>query len=137
VCSCINFLIILTTFDGFEVWLSQALRCVMIESIFPYLFAILMLLAMVGFFFTYKMCRHLEVNHPKLYDQLGRPSLFMNNTPKSNFSFWSYVLGRKFNIIDDRKLNSLGNLLAILFKFYIVYFIFLIFLFILAHAIAP
>ncbi|WP_040474153.1 hypothetical protein [Marinobacter algicola] len=63
-----------------------------------------------------------SANHPHLYQKMGQPSLFGNNTPSNNISFLRYVCGREYFSSGDDQLISKSLFLKRFFYSYLVIF---------------
>jgi len=76
---------------------------------------------LVANFFSY-----MSKNHLGQYQEMGSPTLFMNNTPKNNISFLRYILGNKYQELNDEALNKMCGFMKVFFYTYSVAFMLLL-----------
>ena len=53
--------------------------------------------------------KRLESTHPSQYQALGEPHLIFNNSVRNNFTFLTYLLGKRFANSSDTDLVKLCN----------------------------
>jgi len=68
----------------------------------------------------------LKTRHPDKYEEMGRPSLIMNNTFSNNLSFIKFFFKREWRKLNDRGMTSLGNGMLVFFGIYTILFFWLI-----------
>ena len=100
-----------------------------IEKIFPFGFILLILSVILGFFLNYKLFSILKEKHPQKWEELGRPSLLMNNNIRNNISVLNFLNKKEYLKMNDKQLTKLAGFLRIFSLIYIVFFIFLLCLF--------
>ena len=92
---------------------------------FLYLFGILFFAVIVWFILCNRMFGALKTRHPVTYDELGKPSLFMNNNIGNNLSFLRFLFSRGWQNLDDSQLATLGNSMLVFFVAYLIGFAYL------------
>ncbi len=95
------------------------------NEIFPILFCVLFCFVLVWFFLCVKLFKALETRHPKKYEEMGKPSLFMNNSMSGNIAFMRFLFKRESRNLDDTKLDSLSKFILIYISLYFIGFSFL------------
>jgi hypothetical protein len=88
----------------------------------PYLFGILMACVALGFFLQSRLYDMLRKRHPKVYESLGRPTLFLNNSIQNGLAVQGFILFGRFKQIDDPKLVRLCSFLRVFAICYLVFF---------------
>lgn len=69
-----------------------------------------------------KLFKYLDAHHPNEYDAMGKPTLFLNNTPKNNIAFLRFILGSRNTDLDDAHLSKWCHRLKIFFYIYLSVF---------------
>jgi len=87
------------------------------------LVAALVVMVPVWFVLVSRYFSFISANHPCLYQEMGQPSLFGNNTPTNNISFLRYVCGNEYLLSGDDQLISRSLFLKRFFYSYLVIFI--------------
>jgi hypothetical protein len=82
-----------------------------VEPLMPYLFVTLTTAVALGFFLQFWMYRILRTRHPEIYDSLGRPTLFLNNSIQNSFAVQKFIFLGRFRQIDDPELVRLCTFL--------------------------
>src|SRR5437764_4113787 len=67
----------------------------------PILFLVGLLCVIVSYAMTAQLYRLLRERHPAVYDSLGQPTLFWNNSPKNSLAVLGFVLGGRFKQTHD------------------------------------
>ena len=93
------------------------------EQFRPFLFGILMLSVVVGLALTARLHRLLRTRQPDVYDSLGRPTLFLNNTIRNGWAFQRFLLGGHFQEIDDPETLRLCRFMRIFAYCYLAFII--------------
>jgi hypothetical protein len=81
-------------------------------------------LALAVFYWFYlcaTLFSYLSKKHPDTYREMGSPSLIMNNTPRNNMSFLSFILRNKYSAISDDFLNKRCKFMKYYFYLYGVF----------------
>jgi hypothetical protein len=66
----------------------------------------------------HRMYKLLRTRHPEKYEEIGKPSLIMNNTFSNNISFIRFLFGRQWKSMNDEGLATLGNVMLVFFTLY-------------------
>ena len=90
---------------------------------FFFLFGILFCSVFAWFFMSYRLFKILETRHPEKYEAMGKPSLIMNNTMHSNFTFMRFLFKREWKGLKDKDLESLSKTMLVFFGVYTVGFL--------------
>lgn len=98
-----------------------------IQSIFIPIFAVLFLSVFVWFFLVSRLYKILSTDHPDIYKDLGEPTLFWNNSPRTAFLLMKFIFKKQYLGKNNSKLENHGN---IMFAFFIMYTTLFVFLFI-------
>jgi len=86
------------------------------------LFFILFASGFVWFGMVSRLYKTLESEHPDKYEEMGKPTLFWNNSPKSAFTLIRFILKKEFIRLGNMKLTRLGNYMYWFFIAYVVLF---------------
>jgi hypothetical protein len=86
------------------------------------LFAIMMVMVLVWLCFCVWTFRRLSTRHAAVYESLGSPSLFRNNTPKTNLQFFVFLYGFRWRRLDDSALARVCGAMVILAPIYLAVF---------------
>jgi len=99
------------------------------------LIVVLGVLAIVWFREVSKLFAYLRENHPNEYEILGRPSIFLNNSPRNSIAFLHFITSNRSSGIQDSHLQKWCKLLSRLLYTYLAIFMGLIVLsMVAAHA---
>jgi hypothetical protein len=96
------------------------------EALWPLLFFVLMVCVVIGFTLTSRFHRLLRERHPEVYDSLGRPTLFLNNSVQNGWASLRFILGGHFQTLGDPEVVRLCRLIRIFFFCYTLFFIALV-----------
>jgi hypothetical protein len=97
------------------------------ESTFFALFATLFGMVLVWFVLAKLLFNRLAAAHPQEYEAMGRPSLFLRNSPSAGWAMLKFLVGREHRTLGDGYLSKLSDgMLAFLFV-YLVLFIGVVF----------
>ena len=91
------------------------------------LFAVLFLSVFVWFFLVVRLFKLLKSEHPEKYREMGEPTLFWNNSPKTSWELMKFLLKRDYIDMNDPKLSTLGNAMLVFFVLYTLGFLYLFF----------
>ena len=87
-------------------------------SFFLPLFGMLFASVIVWFVLVSKLYKTLESEHPQKYEEMGRPTLFWNNSPRSGWVLVKFIMKKEYFGLKNQKLVKLGNFM---FGFFIAY----------------
>jgi hypothetical protein len=83
--------------------------------LFPMVLAYLILL--------HNMFRILADRHSATYQELGSPTLFLNNNIRNSFRFQKFLISQEYKDLNDQALTKLGNIGRIMTVIGIIVFI--------------
>jgi len=82
-------------------------------------FAIMMVMVVVWLYVCVWTFRRLSTRHAAVYESLGSPSLFRNNTPKTNLEFFVFLYSFRWRRLDDSALARVCGAMVILAPIYL------------------
>jgi hypothetical protein len=94
----------------------------MIETILPFLFGAMMIMVVVWFVLISRLFNQLRDKHPATYENLGSPSLFYNNSMKTNHLFLRFLCKSEFESLNDPPLVKLCRFARIYLASYMILF---------------
>ncbi len=59
-----------------------------------------------GFYFSRQVLKHLEMNHQEIWNGLGKPSLFLNNSIENTLKVRRFIRKKKYVDLNDTVLVS-------------------------------
>jgi hypothetical protein len=80
----------------------------------PLLFLIGAIFVVTGFGASRRLYRILRDRHPAVYESLGQPTLFWNNSPRHGFAMMRFILGGHFSDTGDAELISLCRFIRVM-----------------------
>jgi hypothetical protein len=80
----------------------------------PLLFLIGAILIVTGFTASRRLYRILRDRHPSVYESLGQPTLFWNNSPRHGWAMMRFILAGHFNATGDEELISLCRFIRVM-----------------------
>lgn len=83
--------------------------------LFPVLITVIAVATLVWFVMMARLHRALRTRHAATYEMLGRPALFLNNSPQNGLATLRFLLGGKFRQLNDPELQRLGSFMQVLF----------------------
>jgi hypothetical protein len=89
----------------------------------PVIFLIFVVCLLVSYATTSQLLRLLRERHPTVYDSLGQPTLFWNNSMKNSFAVLGFILGGRFRETHDSEVIRLGRFLRVFSYAYWAFFI--------------
>ncbi len=98
-----------------------------IQYVFFLVFTVLFLSVFAWFFLVSRLYKILASNHPIIYKDLGEPTLFWNNSPKTASLLMMFIFKKQYLGNNDSKLEKLGSKM---FAFFIMYTLLFVFLFV-------
>lgn len=84
---------------------SQNISALIMVVLFPFFFVFIV----VYLFLVWKTLRLLEIKHDAIWSDLGRPSLFLNNSMSNNFKFLKFLRKKSYLTLNDAELNKMAN----------------------------
>ena len=95
----------------------------MINLVGPIIFVSLMILAVIGLLMYWSFLRRLKEGYPDVWQELGEPSLIMNNSIKNGLRTQSFLMRREYEKLNDPEFVRFCGHLRTFNISYIVYFI--------------
>lgn len=92
------------------------------ESMFLTIFAILFGMVLVWFVLVKLLFRRLETSHPEKYEAMGKPSLFLRNSPAGAFAMLKFLVAREHKGLNDSYLSKLSDVMLTFFVIYTILF---------------
>ncbi len=89
----------------------------------PLLFLLFVLCALVSYAMMTQLYRILRERHPAVYDSLGQPTLFWNNSMKNGFAVLAFILGGRFRETHDPEVIRLCRFIRVFSYAYWVFFV--------------
>jgi hypothetical protein len=86
-------------------------------------FAVLMVAVLIWFVLVSMLYRLLRESHAAVFESLGSPSLFLNNTIKNGLLTLKFLATGSFRELGDRRLTRLGTVMQIYFVAYMIWFL--------------
>jgi Na+/melibiose symporter-like transporter len=93
----------------------------------PITFAVLMVLVLIWFAMIIALFKKLKLRHPGKYSEMGEPSLFWNNSLKTNWKTLKYLFKREHKDLNDNSLSLLSDSMLVFLVIYVILFFGLIF----------
>jgi len=101
-----------------NMWLNFAILCAGYVIVLPIAFATLpfpsacavlvtVSLSAGAIYATHLMAKEIEGNHPDLFRDVGRPSLFAEQSFGNQLRFVSFILRRKYSSVSNAKIKDL------------------------------
>ncbi len=97
------------------------------ETLFATIFAILACMVLVWFILVKMLFNRLGASHPAKYDAMGRPTLFLRNSPAGAFAMLKFLVTREHRILDDSYLSTLSDAMLVFLLIYTALFLALFF----------
>lgn len=76
------------------------------KLLMPYVFGLLICLALVGLLINRYFYKKLKTEYPEIYESLGKPSVFLNNSIKNSLLVNKFILLRKYKNLPDKKFKT-------------------------------
>jgi hypothetical protein len=89
----------------------------------PVIFLAFLVCLVVSYATTSHVPRVLRERHRAVYDSLGQPTLFWNNSMKNSFAVLAFILGGRFSETHDSEVIRLGRFLRAFSYAYWAFFI--------------
>ena len=103
---------------------------VAIKSLFFIFVILLIVFAAIGIYLHWSFVSLLREKYPDKWNELGRPTLIINNSIKNDVAVLSFLKNKGYLSLNDKQLNKIAMLLWNFGYIYIVIFTITIFLFI-------
>jgi hypothetical protein len=87
------------------------------------MFIILIALAIVGLFLHNAFLKLLRKLFPMVWEDLGSPTPFMNNSIANSMLVVQYLLKRKYKVLGNANLTRLGDFVLIFSIAYLIFFV--------------
>jgi hypothetical protein len=89
----------------------------------PLIFFAFLFCFIVGYATTAQLQRILRERHPAVYDSLGRPTLFWNNSMKNSFMMLEFILRGRFKETHDPEVIRLCRFIRAFIYSYWAFFV--------------
>lgn len=97
------------------------------ETLFTTIFFALFGMVLVWFVLVKMLFKRLESAHPTKYEAMGRPSLFLRNSPAGAIAMLKFLVTREHKALNDSYLSKLSDAMLVFFLVYTVLFFALFF----------
>jgi len=97
------------------------------NEVFFIVFGVLMAMVLIWFVLLKAIFIQLERKHPEKYEEMGKPSLFWNNSIKTGYATLKFIGRREHKDLGNPKLSKLCDFSAGFFVVYLVLFFSLFF----------
>ena len=98
------------------------------QMIYPILFSTLLFMFIVWFVLLKLLFNRLERTHPKKYEEMGRPSLFLRNNISNGGATLKFLFSREHKALNDRNLSKLSDAMLVVITIYVLVFFALFFM---------
>src|SRR3989344_3906251 len=95
-------------------------------DLLPILYPILMLGVVVGLATHYIFLSRLRARHPAAWNELGKPTLFINNSIANGIAVQRFIWRRDYRKLGDPSLSKLADFLRTFQLCYLIFFGFLL-----------
>ncbi len=92
-------------------------------SIFVTAWLILMTMAAIWFPTLFWFFRRLRIQHPSVYESIGSPSLFWNNSMRNNWLFFKFLWSSRVKELNDLALTRSAVFMRIWLVIYTALFV--------------
>jgi len=79
-------------------------------------------MVIVWFVLIKLLFNRLERAHPKKYEAMGRPSLFLRNNISTGWATLKFLIAREHKLLNDSYLSKLSDAMLVFFAIYLVLF---------------
>jgi hypothetical protein len=86
------------------------------------LFAALFSMVVVWFVLIKLLFNRLERSHPKKYEAMGKPSLFLRNNIATGWATLKFIVAREHRPLNDTYLSKLSDSMLVYFMVYLLLF---------------
>ncbi len=92
------------------------------ETLFTTIFCTLFGMVLVWFVLVRLLFKRLEAAHPAKYEAMGRPSLFLRNSPAGAIAMLKFLVTREHKALNDGYLSKLSDAMLAFFVVYAILF---------------
>ncbi len=96
------------------------------EVMFTLVFGIVVISTFYWFYLCHRMQTYLRERFPSVYEAMGKPSLFMNNSIGNGRKFNRFLFKREWSELDDSEVVAHGKFMSVYFVFHLILLIVLI-----------
>ena len=93
-----------------------------LEVISAAMFPVLFGMVLVWFVLVKLLFNRLERAHPHTYEAMGRPSLFLRNSPAGVLAMLKFLVRQEHRALGDRHLSKLSNAMLVYLAVYLLVF---------------
>lgn len=93
------------------------------EPTFLVMFFVLFGMVLVWFVLVKLLFNRLAAAHPQKYEAMGRPSLFLHNSPSGVWAMLKFLVAREHRALGDSNLSKRSDGMLIFFLVYLVIFL--------------
>ena len=97
------------------------------EAAFGSLFVVLFLMVIAWFVLVSWLFRRLRERHARIYEEMGSPTLFLNNSIRNNWLFMKFLWGGGWRALGDPQLTQACQVMQVFFVVYLVVFVSMMF----------
>lgn len=90
---------------------------------FSVLFPFLMAMVLIWFLMVATLFKRLRAKHPETYKEMGEPSLFWNNSMKTNWAMLEFLRKRRHKGLNDKSLSLLSDFMLVFLAVYMALFL--------------
>ena len=94
--------------------------------IYTVFFVAFFAMAFIWLILVARLFRMLKTNHADKYRAMGEPSLFWNNSLRTNYGLWKFLARREYRELDDPSVSTLGRNMLIFLMVYLFGFLFFV-----------
>ena len=87
-----------------------------------FFFSVMMVMVLIWFAMLITLFKRLKSKHPEKYVEMSEPSLFWNNSMKTNWYTLKFLFGREHKGLNDNFLSSLSDSMLVFFSIYLLLF---------------
>jgi hypothetical protein len=87
------------------------------------LFGLLLVMVAIWFALILWLFKRLRLRHPSVFESLGSPSLFWNNSPRNNLRFLGFLFGSEPRQLQDQTIVRVCVFMRVFLAAYVILFI--------------
>ena len=91
-------------------------------KLMAFLFPVIMVMGLIWFAMIITLFKRLKSKHPEKYIEMSEPSLFWNNSMKTNWYTLKFLFGREHKELNDNFLTSLSDSMLVFSVIYLLLF---------------
>ena|SRR5258706_6573507 len=92
------------------------------HALLPILFIALVMSAVVGFVIQHAFLTRLRTHHTPIWEALGRPTLFLNNSITNSIAVLRFLWRREYQTLGDHRSVRLARFLRSYLALYVILF---------------